>query len=123
MENSSRRANHATCDERARPQPFPRELRAAGAVNASAEKGITGFAKISVEKIAEWQPDVIVAGANRGETENVWRQLLSDPVIASSRAGRAGRIVVMDNRHFLTVSQYIVREVEDLSNGLYGNQK
>jgi iron complex transport system substrate-binding protein len=102
---------------------FDDVVRAAGAINASAEKGITGFAKISVEKIAEWQPDVIVGGANRGEIEKVRKQFLSNPVIAASRAGRAGRIIVIDNRRFLTVSQYVVREVEDLSNGLYGNRK
>lgn len=96
-------------------------FRAAGAINATTEHGITGFAKISVEKIAEWQPDVIVLGGNRDETENVRRQLLADPVIATSRAGRGGRIIVIDNRHFLTVSQYVVRAVEDLANGLYAN--
>lgn len=98
-------------------------IRAAGAVNVSAEKGLTGFATISVEKIAEWQPDVIAVGVNRGEIENVRRQLLSNPVIASSRAGRTGRIIMMDNRHFLTVSQYVVRGVEDLLDGIYGKQK
>ena len=95
-------------------------IHAAGAVNLSAEKGLTGFAAISIEKIAEWQPDVIVIGAHRGEMEAARKQVLSDPVIASSRAGRAGRIIVIDNRHFLTVSQCVVRAVEDLSNGLYG---
>ncbi|MGH9906674.1 MAG: hypothetical protein ACRD8U_13950, partial [Pyrinomonadaceae bacterium] len=82
-----------------------------------------GFAKISVEKIAEWQPDVVVNGANRAEIENVRKQLLNDPVIATSKAGRAGRLIIIDNRHFLTVSQFVVRGVEDLANGLYGNQK
>lgn len=102
---------------------FDDVLRAAGAVNVSAEHGITGFTKISVEKIAEWQPDVVVNGANRAEIESVRKQLLADPVIGTSRAGRAGRIVIIDNRHFLTVSQYVTSFVEDLANGLYGNQK
>ncbi len=102
---------------------FDDMLRAAGAVNVSAEHGITGFAEVSVEKIAEWQPDVVVNGANRAEVENVRKQLLSDPVIATSKAGRAGRLIIIDNRHFLTVSQYVVRGVEDLANGLYGIQK
>jgi iron complex transport system substrate-binding protein len=98
-------------------------LRAAGAVNVSAEHGMKGFTKISVEKIAEWQPDFIITGANQGEVEDNRRELLADPVIAASRAGRAGRIIVMDNRHFLTVSQYVVRAVEDLADGLYGSQR
>jgi iron complex transport system substrate-binding protein len=98
-------------------------IRAAGAVNTSAEKGLKGFSTINVENITEWQPDVIIIGANRTELETARQQLLANPVIAASRAGRAGRIIVMDNRHFLTVSQYIVRAVEDLSNGFYGKQK
>jgi len=95
-------------------------VRAAGASNASAEQGITGFAKISAEKIAEWQPDFIVAGANQGDIDATRRKLLADPVISASRAGRARRVIVIDNRHFLTVSHYIVNGVEDLADGLYG---
>jgi iron complex transport system substrate-binding protein len=98
-------------------------LRAAGAVNVSAEKGLNGFSTVSVEKIAEWQPDVIVTGENRTQMENARKELLSNPVIASSPAGRAGRILVMDNRHFLTVSQFVVSAVEDLADGFYGKQK
>jgi ABC-type hemin transport system substrate-binding protein len=64
-----------------------------------------------------------VAGASHGEIENVRKNLLADPVIATSRAGRDGRIIVIDNRHFLTVSQYIVRAVEDLAGGLYGQRQ
>ncbi len=102
---------------------FDDVLRAAGAVNVSAENGLTSFTKISAEKIAEWQPDAIVTGGNRGEIENVRRQLLANPIVAASKAGRAGRVIVIDNRHFLTVSQYVVRGVEDLANNLYGNQR
>ena len=98
-------------------------VRAAGAVNLSADLGIDGIARISAEKIIEWQPDFIVAGANRGDFESVRKNLLAHPVIATSQAGRAGRIIVMDNRHFLSVSQYIVRGVEDLADELYGKRQ
>jgi iron complex transport system substrate-binding protein len=101
---------------------FDDMVRAAGAVNASAENGIEGIAKISAEKIIEWQPDFIVAGASPGELESVRRNLLADPVIAASRAGRSGQIIVIDNRHFLSVSQFVVRGVEDLAGGLYGKR-
>ncbi len=99
---------------------FDDMVRAVGATNASAENGIVGFAKISFENISEWQPDFIVTGANRGEMAIVRKNLLADPIIATSRAGRRGRIIVMDNRHFLTVSQYFIRGVEDLADGIYG---
>lgn len=95
-------------------------VNAVGATNVSAENGIDGFAKISSEKIAEWQPDYIIAGANFSELESKKAQMLADPVIAASKAGKDGNIVVIDNRHFLTVSQFFVNGVEDLFNGLYG---
>jgi iron complex transport system substrate-binding protein len=101
---------------------FDEMVRAAGAKNVSAENGIDGIAKISVEKIIDWQPDFIVAGANQGDFDLVRKKMLENPVIAASRAGRAGRIIVIDNRHFLTVSQYVVRGVEDLAKGMYGQK-
>jgi len=97
-------------------------LRTVGAVNISAEHGINRFAKISSEKIAEWQPDFIVVGAEHNEFELMRSQLLKDPIVATSKAGRAGHIVVIDYRHFLTVSHHVVQGVEDLANGFYGNQ-
>jgi iron complex transport system substrate-binding protein len=98
-------------------------VKVVGALNVSAQNGIDGFAKLSVEKVIEWQPDFIVAGANQGENETVRNALLDDPVIATSRVGRADRIIVIDNRHLLAVSQYIVRGAEDLADGLYGKPR
>jgi iron complex transport system substrate-binding protein len=102
---------------------FDDMARIAGATNVSAEKGIESFANISAEKILEWEPDYIVTGANHGDFESVRRNLLADPIVATSKAGRAGRIVVIDNRHLSTVSQYIVRGAEDLADALYGKRQ
>jgi cobalamin transport system substrate-binding protein len=102
---------------------FDDVVRAAGAVNVCAEQGIKGFAKINSEKILEWQPDFLIMGANRGKEKFVRDRLPEDPAVASSKAARAGRVIVIDNRHFLTVSQHVVGFVEDLANGLYGNRK
>ena len=102
---------------------FDEMVQAAGAKNVCAENGIDGIAKISVEKITDWQPDFIIAGANQGEFDTVRKNLLGNPVIAASRAGRAGQIIVIDNRRLLTVSQYVVRGVEDLAKGMYGHKE
>jgi cobalamin transport system substrate-binding protein len=102
---------------------FDDVVRAAGAVNVSAEQGIKGFAKINSEKIVEWQPEFLITGANRGKEKSVRNRLLEDPAVANSNAARAGRIIVIDNRHFLTVSHHVVGFVEDLANGIYGNRK
>lgn len=91
-------------------------VRAAGAVNVSAENGLEGFPKISGEKVIEWQPDYIITGANTDDIDNKKRQLLADPIIAATKAGKRGRVIVIDNRYFLTVSHHVVRAIEILSN-------
>jgi len=101
---------------------FDDVVRAAGAVNVSAEQGIKGFTKINSEKIVEWQPDFLIMGANRGKEKLAQDRLLEDPAVATSKAARAGRIIVIDSRHFLTVSHHVVRFVEDVANGIYGNR-
>src|SRR5262245_40540292 len=102
---------------------FDDVVRSAGAVNVCAERGIKGFAQINSEKILEWQPDFIITSANQGKEKSMHNKLLQDPAVANSKAGRDGRIIVIDNRHFLTVSQHVVRFVEDLAEGIYGNRK
>ena len=66
-----------------------------------------------------WQPDFIVTHAAKNEFEWVRRQLLQNPAIAASKAGKAGRIIVIDNRYFAAVSQYIVLGIKALAEGLY----
>lgn len=99
---------------------FDDMVRAVGAVNVSVENNLEGFAKISGEKLAEWQPDFIVAGANTADRENKRQQLLVDPVIASTKAGKEGKVIVIDNRYYLAVSHFVTKAVEDLFDGIYG---
>lgn len=93
---------------------------AAGAVNVSTEKGIDGHAKISAEKLIEWQPDFIIAGANRGELDLKLQQMLADPIIKNTNAGKNGKIIIVENNYYLSVSHNIVRGVEKIADGLYG---
>ena len=39
--------------------------------------------------------------------------------LAASEAAQAGRIIVIDNRYFLGVSQYLVKGIKALASGLY----
>jgi len=97
-------------------------FRLLGARNVSAEHGIKGSLRISSEAVALWQPDFIVAGAPHGESEEVRRALLVDPAIANSRAARAGRLIIIDDRYLLCVSQFIVPAVQQLAQSLYGQR-
>ena len=99
---------------------FDEMLRTVGVINVTAEKGITGIAKISPEKLTEWQPDVIVVGADAGTFDEARRKLLADPAVASTKAGKANRIIVVDNRHYLAVSHHLVKALNTLVTELYG---
>jgi iron complex transport system substrate-binding protein len=96
-------------------------IRTAGAINVTAEQGLKGFPKISSEQVAKWDPDFLVTGAYPDKFDEARRLLLADPAIASSRAARAGKIIILDNHYYLAVSQHIVRAIEALADGLYSN--
>jgi iron complex transport system substrate-binding protein len=102
-----------------RETTFDDMLKIVGAINVAAEKGITAHTLISDEQILAWQPDVIVTHASVGEFEQVRRELLAHPAIAASQAAQAGQIIIIDNRYFLGVSQYIVKGIKALAEGLY----
>lgn len=97
-------------------------IRNAGGANVAVEHQLDGFPKINAEQVADWQPDFIVAGADEGQFEETRRRLLANPAVAATRAARSNRIIIMDNRYFLTVSQYVVRAVGALVDGLYAEQ-
>jgi iron complex transport system substrate-binding protein len=94
-------------------------IRAAGGDNVPAEKGITGFARISGEQLLQWNPDVIVAGAKPGQDQAVRDSLLRDPAVAVTRAGREKRIITMPAREFEAASQHVVNAAETLSAALW----
>jgi len=102
---------------------FDEMVRAAGAINLAAEKGLTGFPKISVEQLLQWQPDFIVTGGEAGEFDEARLRLLQNPTVAASAAVKAGRIIVIDRRYFLSVSHFITRAIGDLAKGLYGGEQ
>jgi iron complex transport system substrate-binding protein len=101
---------------------FDAIARAAGAVNVAAEKGLRGFPKISAEQVAEWQPDFIIRGATQATAAEARKQLLDNPVIATTEAARNGRIVTLDNRYLLSVSHHVARAVSELADALYRGQ-
>jgi iron complex transport system substrate-binding protein len=45
---------------------------------------------------------------------------MSDPAIANSQAVRNGRLVIIDDRFLLSVSQFILPAIEQLAESLHG---
>jgi iron complex transport system substrate-binding protein len=104
-----------------RDTTFDEMVKLVGAINVAAENGISGHVKISDEQILLWQPNFIITHAAAKELTLTRQLLLTNSAIAASQAGKAGKIIVIDNRYFLTVSQYVVKGIEALAQGLYAN--
>lgn len=95
-------------------------LRVLGAENVAATHGLVGYNGITDEYIARWDPDWIIAGANRGHAAAVREQLLARPAVATTSAARLGHVVVIENDVFYAWSPYTARLVETLARVLYG---
>ncbi|MBE9561521.1 MAG: ABC transporter substrate-binding protein [Proteobacteria bacterium] len=87
-----------------------------GAVNIVAEQGIEQHVKINNEYILAWQPEFIISHASKDKFTITKQQMLTNPAIAASKA----KIIFIENRYFLSVSQYIVFGIRDLAKELYG---
>lgn len=100
---------------------FDDAVRLAGAVNIPAAEGLKGWPKVSEEQIAAWDPDVIVISDDSGDADAaIARHVERHPVIATTRAARAGRIVAIPSRTMTTVSHHVAGLVEALVDALHG---
>jgi len=95
-------------------------LRVLGAENVAAVNGFVGYDRVTDEHIVRWDPDWIVAGADRGRVDAVRQRLLEHPAIGATTAARRGQIVVFEHHVFLALSPMTARFVEALADVLYG---
>lgn len=96
-------------------------LRTLGAENVAATHGFVGYDRVTDEHIVQWDPDWIVAGADRGRVDDVRAQLMARPAIAATSAAARGQIVVLENHVFLPLSPFTSQLVEALAEALYGS--
>jgi iron complex transport system substrate-binding protein len=94
-------------------------LRTLQADNAAAHAGIVSFGKVGREQIAAWNPEVIVCGAEPDSRRLLEEQLLADPAIGGTAAGKSKRIVVVDDATFLSASQHVTKLLERLVEALH----
>lgn len=95
-------------------------LRVLGAENVAATHGFIGYDRVTDEHIVRWNPEWIVAGADRGHVEDVRARLMAHPAIGATTAARLGQIVVLENHVFLPLSPFAAELVEALADTLYG---
>jgi iron complex transport system substrate-binding protein len=98
---------------------FDDMLQALGVINITAEQGITGFRQISSEQLIRWNPDVIITSADRDAMSEARLQLLHDPAVAVTHAGKHKRVIVIPNHLFLTVTHHITQGIAQLARELY----
>jgi len=98
-------------------------LRVLGAENVAGTHGFTGYDRVTDEHIVRWDPDWIVAGADRGQARAIRDALMARPAIAATSAARNGHVVVIENDVFLPMSPYTARLVDVLSTILYGGSR
>lgn len=91
---------------------FEAMIRAAGGVNVAArEAGLVGSVNISMERLLALDPDVILVPGSGQESAHL-DDLLDRPGAESLKAVRGGRVIVVQDRYFYTVSHYIAESVE-----------
>lgn len=97
-------------------------LRVLGAENVAAAHGFVGYDRVTDEHIVQWDPEWIVAGADRGMVEAVRARLMAHPAIGATTAAARGQIVVLENHVFLPLSPFTSQLVEALAEALYGRE-
>lgn len=92
----------------------------AGGINLGDEALDSPFGEISLEKIVELNPDVIITDEFAPEDNAAWQENFSNhPALANVNAKRNGRIHTVPARHLSTVSHYIVEGVYDVARLLH----
>jgi iron complex transport system substrate-binding protein len=99
---------------------FDDVVRTLGGINVAAEGGLKGYSNVSGEQIIRWDPEWVIAGADRGKTREVLARLQADPAISLTQAARNGHIVVFEYNIFLPLSPFTRLLVTAMAEALYG---
>lgn len=91
-------------------------LRLAGAVNVAGDH--QGYKPISAEALVALQPEVVVTGDRTAETLGGIDGLAEHPMIRLTPAGKAGRIVAMDDLYLLGFGPRTPQAALELAHGL-----
>lgn len=92
----------------------------AGGINLGDEALDGPFGELSLEKIVELNPDVIITDEFAPEDNAKWQENFSNhPALANVNAKKNGRIYTVPARHLSTLSHYIVEGVYDVAKLLH----
>jgi iron complex transport system substrate-binding protein len=94
-------------------------IRTLGGINLAAEHGLRGYDAINEEHIIRWNPQWIIAGADRGTTSQALARLLANPAIAGTDAAKRGQILVVEHHVFLPLSPYTSLLIQAIADAIY----
>ncbi|HEY3366334.1 MAG TPA: ABC transporter substrate-binding protein [Symbiobacteriaceae bacterium] len=94
-------------------------IRRAGGVNAAAEAGIKGWQIISLEKVVELKPDVIIVTDHQVGQKDIGAELMAQPSLQSVPAIKNHKVISMPGRLVSTLSPWNVRGAEELAKLLW----
>lgn len=91
----------------------------AGGINVAAEAGIERWQVITLEKVVELQPEVILVAPAKAGKPDFGMELLQHPSLQNVPAIKAQRIYAVPTQWTSTLSHYNVRGVEELAKLLW----
>ena len=90
-------------------------IEAADGINIAAEAGLEGNPTTSLEGVIAMSPEVIFIPQPPDSGEPFRQQLLANPALADVPAIKNGRVYVVPNKFFTTLSFWNLRGAEDLA--------
>lgn len=94
-------------------------IHTAGGVNVAAEIGVSGFKRVSLERVLAADPDLILLRTMRRWAPGFAVELAQHPALRSMRAVTTGRVHEIPGRLIVAASQHIATAVEALADVLH----
>ncbi len=89
-----------------------------GAENVAATAGLKGWPKLSIEMLASWQPDVIIAAGDNKDLTRLKTRLAKTPGWKNLKAFKDQRIILLTERQLYATSQYVVEAARTMQTQL-----
>ena len=86
-----------------------------GARNQAAEAGLVGHQKMSVERLIQLDPEIVIVSEWNPEEADFYQRLMAHPELGHLSAIRNRRVYAIPEKHLSTVSQYIVDGIEQMT--------
>jgi iron complex transport system substrate-binding protein len=86
-----------------------------GARNRAADAGVVGHQKMSIERLIELDPEIVIVSDWNPEAPDFYERLMAHPELQHLSAIRNRRVYSIPDKYLSTVSQYIIDGVERMA--------